>query len=564
MSHFAILALSALSVVQSPSAPPSQPPVQPLPATQAAPAEAVATSLRLPATVCGQTVPAPAKLPPSGSQPVVYALMLCFEKQGGSSVIDQNTYLYYLQVKDQVSRPSQDRWVPYTDAIEQTVIGDFKRLWATNFLDDLAIDLQDVTFANGVHGKVVVYNMEERQRVKIVDYIGSDKVDQSKIEEELRDKGIQIRLDSFIDPGLIRRVAGIVREVYASKGYMFAEVKPEIKPVEGATKTVHVTFNISEGPKVKIRDLEFIGNQKITDHALSKQMKENKGPGMFSFILPKGTYKEDKFGADADKIVEYYRDNGYITAQVGQPDLRVLEDEEDGKTRWVQLRVPVTEGDRYKIGEFSFEGNTVVKEEALKALFKFDQGEYYSEKKIKKSLDKAREVYGAGGYYEFVAFPDLKPRNVANGNGSAGPAAPADAKADAPAVVDVTMKVTEGKQYFVNRITFTGNTTTRDNVIRREIRLLEAGVFNTEALKYSIKRLNQLGYFKALEGDAIQVEKTPGADNKVDLSLKLEEQNRNQLTFGAGVSQFDGFFGQLAFQTSNFLGRGETFTISAQ
>ena len=122
------------------------------------------------------------------------------------------------------------------------------------------------------------------------------------------------------------------------------------------------------------------------------------------------------------------------------------------------------------------------------------------------------------------------------------------------------MRVTEGKQYFVNRITFIGNTTTRDNVIRREIRLLEAGVFNTEALKYSIKRLNQLGYFKPLEGDAIQVEKTPGADNKVDVKLKFEEQNRNQLTFGAGVSQFEGFFGQLSFQTSNFLGRGETFT----
>ena len=122
----------------------------------------------------------------------------------------------------------------------------------------------------------------------------------------------------------------------------------------------------------------------------------------------------------------------------------------------------------------------------------------------------------------------------------------------------------EGKQYFVNRITFVGNTTTRDNVIRREMRLLEAGVFNTEALKYSIKRLNQLGYFKPLEGDAIQVEKTPGADNKVDVRLKFEEQNRNQLTFGAGVSQFDGFFGQLSFQTSNFLGRGETFSVSAQ
>ncbi len=96
------------------------------------------------------------------------------------------------------------------------------------------------------------------------------------------------------------------------------------------------------------------------------------------------------------------------------------------------------------------------------------------------------------------------------------------------------------------------------------MRLLENGVFNTEALKFSIKRLNQLGYFKPLEGEAIGVEKTPGADNKVDVKLKFEEQNRNQLTFGAGVSQYDGFFGQLSFQTSNFLGRGETFTVSAQ
>jgi outer membrane protein insertion porin family len=93
---------------------------------------------------------------------------------------------------------------------------------------------------------------------------------------------------------------------------------------------------------------------------------------------------------------------------------------------------------------------------------------------------------------------------------------------------------------------------------------VEAGVFNTEALKHSVKRLNQLGYFKPLEGDAISVDKTAGADNKVDIKLKFEEQNRNQLTFGAGVSQFEGFFGQLAFQTSNFLGRGETFSVMAQ
>jgi outer membrane protein insertion porin family len=594
MSHFAFLAL-AVGLLQPPAQQPAQQAA--LPAVAQPPqAEAVA-SLRLPAIVCGQTVPVPAKLPPTGSQPVVYALMLCFEKQGGSSVIDQNTYLYYLQLKDQVSRPSQDRWVPYTDATEQTILGDFKRLWATSFLDDLAIDVQDVTFSNGVHGKVVVYNMEERQRVKIVDYVGSKKVEQSKIEDELKKKGITIRLDSFIDQGLVRRVAGVVRDMYAEKGYEFAEVKPEIKPIEGGTKLVNLSFVINEGPKVKIRTIDFQGNTALADGKLEGKMKDNKAPGFLGFITGGGTYKEDKFADDAEKVVEYYRERGYVKAQVGQPTLRVLEDSNDGKNRYVELQIPVTEGPRYKVGEFTFAGNKVVKTEGLRPLFKLEPGEWYNEKKIRKGLEKAREVYGTGGYFEFTGYPDLsfpgEPQDGAAdgatasaGTDTAGPPkAPADDKpaaagpppppsAEAAAkpaakegdvpTVNVTMRMEEGKQYFVNRITFVGNTTTRDNVIRREIRLFEGGVFNTEALKYSVRRINQLGYFKNLEGDAIDVQKTPGADNKVDVKLKVEEQNRNQITFGAGVSQYEGFFGQLAFQTSNFMGRGETFSVSAQ
>jgi outer membrane protein insertion porin family len=527
-----------------------------------------AQPLSLPATVCGLQVPSPAKLPPAGSGPFTYAILPCFEKQGGAPVIEPQTYIFYMEMANRVSRPSEDRWVPYSEDAEALLVGDFKRLWATGFLDDLSIEVLDVRFENGVLGKVVVYNLEERQRVKIVDYVGSDEVDQSKIEEALRDKGITLRVDSFLDPGTIRRVTGIVRELYAGKGFQYAEVKPEVKEVAGGPKTVHLTFNINEGPKVRIRDVEFVGNDKVSDRALARKMKENKAKGFLGFITGGGTYKEDKFGEDADKVIEYYREKGYIAARVGQPDLKILEDEKDGRTRWVQLRVPVTEGNQYKIGDFSFEGNEIVKDEQLLTLFNLEKGETYSEKKIKKGLDKAREVYGAGGYYEFVAYPDLQPRDLPpldeNGNPpepASGPSAPAG---NGPPVVDVVMRVTEGKQYFVNRITFTGNTTTRDNVIRRELRLVEAAPFNTEALKYSIKRLNQLGYFKALEGDAISVEKTPGVDNKVDVALKFEEQNRNQLTFGAGVSQFDGFFGQLSFQTSNFLGRGETFTVSAQ
>lgn len=530
----------------------------------------------LPATLCNQTVPEPAQLPPAGSPPMLTAVMLCFEKQGGNSVIEPQTYLYYIQLHG--SRPSLNEWIRYDDVAQQAAVNDFKRLWATNFLDDLAIEVRDVRYANGIAGKVVVYNMEERQRVKIVDYVGTMKVDTSKIEEALKDKSITIRLDSFIDPGLIRRVSGVVREVYAEKGYEFVEVKPEIKEIAGGPKLVNVTFHITEGPKVKIRDVDFVGNTKLKDRKLERQMKDNKGRGFFSFILGSGAYKADKYEEDADKVVSYYRDRGYIEARVGQPDLKILEDSKDEKVRWVQLRIPVTEGERYRIGKLEFDGNKIVEAKALRPLFKVAEGDIYSEKKIRKGFEKAKEVYGSGGYMEFTGYPDLAPRDP-NGNGTAAPSnpnagPPAPSAAATPAavparikgspIVDVTLRLQEGKQYFVNRITFVGNTTTRDNVIRREIRLVESGIFNTEALKYSIKRLNQLGYFKPLEGDAIGVDKTPGADNKVDVKLKFEEQNRNQLTFGAGVSQYDGFFGQLSFQTSNFLGRGETFTVSAQ
>ncbi len=422
--------------------------------------------------------------------------------------------------------------------------------------------------------------MEERQRVKVVDYVGSKKIETSKIDDKLKEENAVIRLDTFVDPGLIRKVEGIVRDMMKEKGFQFAQVTHEIKDVPGGPKLIHLTFNMDEGPKVKIRSIDFVGNKAMSDGELKGQMKENKERGGFKDLvhLPtwvlgaiggKDTYQEAKFDDDAEKIASFYRDHGYIKAVVGAPDVKVIEDSQDKKTRWIQLRIPITEGERYKVGSFTFAGNTVVKTEYLQPLFKLKQGEFYSEKIVRKGLDKARELYGAGGYWEFTGYPDLKPRDEPNPNEPAVPEAlkaPEQPQAlKEPPTVDVTMRMQEGTQYFVNRITFTGNTTTRDNVIRRELRLVEDGVFNTEALKFSIKRLNQLGYFKPLEGGKdVNVEKTPNETNKVNVNLKLEEQNRNQLTFGAGVSEFEGFFGQISFQTANFLGRGESLTLSLQ
>ncbi len=591
------------------------------------------------ATPAGQA-PAPqaTRLPPLDSPVLLRYIELRFPTQGNTSVIDASTYQYYIQT--QPSRSSDGVWVPYN---EQSILDDFRRLWATNFLDNLWVEVKDAPYPNGVQAKHVIFNMEERQRVKIVDYTGSKKLEQSKIEEKLRDEGVQIRLDSFIDPGLIRRVEGIIRQMFSEKGFEYAKVTHSIAEMPGGPKLVHLTFQMDEGPKVRIRSIVFTGNKAVSSGALRRQMKSNKQLGFLSFVTGHGTYQASKFEEDADLVTEYYRGLGYVAARVGQPELKYLQDSKDGKTRYVQLRIPVQEGNRYRVGKFDFDGVTVLKPEALRDIFKVKAGEFYNEKKIRKALDKAREIYGSVGYWEFTGYPDLKPLDLvppeaadqsaaASAAPNASAAAPAATPAAAPAasaappaappaaapaatppaaepaarpatppsegadgkkpaaasqkpgtgksaaaapasaarkpaqpIVDVTMRMQEGKQYFVNRITFTGNTTTRDPVIRREVRLYEGGVFNTEALKMSIKRLNQLGYFKQLEGGKdLSVDKTPGADNKVDVKLKLEEQNRNQINFGAGVSQYEGVFGQMSFQTANFMGRGETLTLSLQ
>ena len=516
-------------------------------------------------TVCGSSVGAPRAQPPAGTGPVVLFIAPCFQAQGNVSLVDIQTYLYYIQLKP--SRPSESVWVPFDDAAQRTIAEDFQRLWGTKFLDNISIETEDYTFSNGVIGKIVIYNLEERQRVKVVDYTGSKKVDRTKIEEKLKEADAQIRLDTFIDPGLIRKVEGVVRDMMKEKGFQFSTITHDITELAGGPKLVNLTFRVDEGPKVKIRKVDFVGNEAVTDRRLRRKMKENREQWMLSFITGRGTYQEGKFDEDAERVTEYYRDRGYIRAVIGAPELKLIEDSGDKKTRWVELRIPVNEGKRYRVGDFNFAGNTVIKTEALRPLFKVQAGEYYSQKRVRQGFQKAQEAYGAGGYFEFTGFPDMKFRDDPNPAEPEAPAALlAEPKAEGPPIADVTMQIQEGKQYFVNRITFVGNTTTRDNVIRREMRLYENGVFDTEALKYSIRRLNQLGYFKALEGPGKDVtfDKTPGTEGKVDVQLKLEEQNRNQLTFGAGVSQFEGFFGQLSFQTTNFLGRGESLTVSLQ
>jgi outer membrane protein insertion porin family len=359
-----------------------------------------------------------------------------------------------------------------------------------------------------------------------------------------------LRIDTFVDQTRIRRVKTVIAEMLADLGFPNAAITPELKPLPGGPKLVHLTFRIDEGPELRIRRIDFEGNTAFPDGKLASAMTHNKTRRWLPIPHFGSTYKQAGFDEDADRIISFYRDRGYLAAKVGQPSIRTLEDSANGGTRWVALGIPITEGQQYRIGELTIAGDTSVQPEYLLSLFKLRKGALYSEKEIHEGLNKAKELYGALGRFEFTAYPDLSPR---------------DTGSDSSPIVDVVVRVQEGPQYRINRITFSGNTTTRDQVIRRELRVYEGGVFNTDALKHSIRRLNQLGYFKPIEEQKhLQVDKTPGETEKVDLTLKLEEQNRNQLSFGAGMSQAYGLFVNGSYATTNFLGKGETLSVNIE
>jgi len=501
----------------------------------------------------------PAKQPPAGS-PTLLRCMQIVAHPVNETMVDGATYDYYIRTPRTL--PSQDKWAPYN---EDTVLADFKNLWNTNFLDNLWIEVLDEPFDNGIMGKHVVFHIEERKRVKAVEYapvgVGAKlRVDVSKIDTTLRERNVEISLDTFVDESTIRKVVGVIRELYAGEGYNDAKVEVTQREVAGGAKLVDLRFNIDEGPKVRLKEIVFDGNVALSDKDLAGQLKDNRPRSRILIITGGGQYRDDKFPDDAEKITEYYKNNGFAGAQIGQPQIETVELTPDGKTRWIRMRVPVEEGQKFTVGKFEITGAQALKAEGLRPFFDIKEGDVYSLAKLRKGFEKLKELYGAFGYYQWAPEPELSPRGLDPETGQPiGPDPP-------PPIMDITVKMNEGKQFFINRIEFVGNHTTRDPVIRRELRVAEGGVFNSEQLKGSVRRLNQLGYFKPLEGKEgeMDVTPTPDTDNRLDVKLKVEEQNKNQIAFGAGVSQFEGVFGQLSFQTSNFLGRGEVVGVSLQ
>jgi len=450
----------------------------------------------------------------------------------GNQYLPKETILYYVSTK---AGSVYD---------EEVIRADFRRLWDAGFLENMSVEENDTASGN----KILIFTVSERKRVQVVDFRGSKVLTKTQIEDKLKEKEATMKLDTFYDPSKARHAEDVIREMLKEKGRLFGTVKHDAKTIGGSGE--QITFTIDDGPKTKIKAITFEDNTVFSDGKLRGAMKKLKQTGFWnlSWVSGKNTYNEEKWGEDQELLRDFYLNNGYVTATVGEPKITYV----DGETglfkktpiKWMMIDVPVTEGDVYHVGKVQFEGMKLFKPEAVLPIFKLGDGEIYSEKKLKKGFEKLRDAYGQQGYFQYTGFTKRTPDK--------------DKK-----VVDLTLEIQEDKQYFVGKINFVGNDSTRDKVIRREVYLTEGDVFNTEMLKLSIRRINRLGYFKPIE-KAPELGPSELADDKIDVKLKVEEQNRNQFTFGGGVSGLEGRFLNASFQTSNFLGQGETFQVSAQ
>ncbi len=447
----------------------------------------------------------------------------------GNQVVVTETYL--TRITEKVGDP-YDR---------ERALADFRALWATGFLNDLTLDVSD-----GERGKVLTFTVDERPRVQSLDFVGSEELSASSIIEKLTEEEADIPVDSFYDPAKVVKAEAVIRAMLLDKGRTDGTVSSRVEPLD--VGGVKVVFDIKDEQKIRIRKVRFSGADHFDDWRLKWGMKKTRENHAFSAVMGGSTYTEEQYAADVELVREIYLNNGFVDVSFGPPETSY----EDGTSRfllwkkprrWLELTIPVVEGKQYRVGKVEVEGAEVLPPEFIKSFFKLVPGEVYNESKITKGLEKLREIYGARGYIQFTGFPIKAP-------------------VEASDVVDVTINLNEDQQYFVNQIEFKGHTTTRDKVIRREMWLNEQDVMNMELLKMSIQRINQLGYFRPIEQP--EIEPVEGEENKLNVTLRLSEQNRNQFTFGGGVSGLEGAFINLAFSTTNFMGRGETASFSVQ
>jgi outer membrane protein insertion porin family len=426
---------------------------------------------------------------------------------------------------------------------------DFNSLWNTGYFEDVQIERLDTPKCV----QLIIF-VREKPTIREINYTGLNAVTQSDVLDRFKKAKVPLSVESQYDATKIARAVVVLKDLLAEHGHQFATVTPEIKKIPPAS--VAITFKIKEGPTVKVGKIAFQGNNNLSNRTLRAAMKNLKPIGIPHSIILENlfprTFDASKLDEDTERVRQAYRDRGYFKAQTSEPTTHVRDAGglnpftlRPSKGKRIDILMPVEEGSRYKLGGINFTGNAHVPNvRALRAQFAQKDGEWFNATMFSKGLDQLRKSYGSLGYINMVANPVPVPD-------------------EAKKTITLNIDIEEGKPFYVSRIEFTGNTITRDKVIRRELLLEEGQIYNSQRWELSILRLNQLNYFEPLKAEQDSESRQNADDGTVDLLLKLKEKGKNSIGLNGGISGLSGTFIGLNYETNNFLGLGETLSVQA-
>ena len=438
---------------------------------------------------------------------------------------------------------------------------DLKELLSLNFFDKTATRVLTEAGARG--GVNVIFEVKELPIIRDLEFKGAKAVQESDILKAFREQRAGVSKESVYDPVKARGAIRILRELLASKGYPNAKI--DVTEEEVSATSIAVTFNIDQGPRSRIIDIQFEGLEHFKNSELKNAMQYVRETGLISRVKGQDILDMEKLQADLQRNVRSYMfSKGYFQARIGEPQVVGLGIKRTDflplvtiplplistMDETLKIVIPVTEGKVYRVGELKVEGNSIFSEQQILSFVGLKKGEIADGKRLQDAVyEDLKKAYGNQGFVQYDAefIPDFKD-NPSNPN---------------EGIVDVTISITEGKQFTLRRLEFTGNTFTRDRVMRREFLLNEGDIYNQRYLDISVVRLNQLQYFDPIDKDKDVETRVDDEAGDVDLIVKVKEKGRQQISFNGGVGGLGGSFFGFEYSTNNLMGKGEILSVNA-
>lgn len=398
-----------------------------------------------------------------------------------------------------------------------------KQLWKLKIFSDIQIYV-DKSTAEGIF---LIIQVAEYPRLAEFKIIGNKKIKKSKFDEELN-----LISGKVLSPALIAETKRKIIKLYENDGYLLAQVTEELTPGKLAN-TQNLTLDIKEGKKVRIKDIQFNGNERFSDARLRRVLKETKRRNIF--LLKLGEFNSDKYEEDKLALRDFYNKEGYR-------DFEIIKDSiaySPGK-KHMFLTFDLQEGPRYKYRKVEFSGNQLFTNEQLNHILGIKPGDYYNKEELEKAIyDRVNGVYMDRGYLFFQIIPREIPVSEDE--------------------IDLLLNITENHQVSISRINIAGNSRTHENVIRRELRLYPGDIFSRDALIRSQREIFILNYFSNVTPDVIPVN-----DKEIDIEIAVEEKSSDRANLSFSISQTYGLVGGGGLEFNNFRGRGQQLAISYQ